>query len=327
MSFMQATARAQPNIALVKYWGKQTRGVNEPAVSSLSITLDTLWTRTRVVFDPGLEADRFALNGAREIAQERRVIAGLELMRELKGTDVRASVESENNFPTGAGLASSASGFAALVTAADAALELDLPRERLSSLARRLSGSAARSLFGGFVELWSLRPGESDSAARPLLDAEEWPLEVVVAVVSEEAKAIGSTVGMELSRATSEFYPQWVEGADRDMETCREAVLGRDFEALAEVSERSCLKMHAVALSSAPGLIYWQGPTLDCMHRVRRLRESGTPVFFTVDAGPQVKAVCLPGHGEAVAADLGSLEGVKHTLITGLGPGARVVRG
>ncbi|MEJ2131770.1 MAG: diphosphomevalonate decarboxylase, partial [Gammaproteobacteria bacterium] len=211
MSFMQATARAQPNIALVKYWGKQTRGVNEPAVSSLSITLDTLWTRTRVVFDPGLEADRFALNGAREIAQERRVIAGLELMREIKGTDVRASVESENNFPTGAGLASSASGFAALVTAADAALELDLPRERLSSLARRLSGSAARSLFGGFVELWSLRPGESDSAARPLLDAEEWPLEVVVAVVSEEAKAIGSTVGMELSRATSEFYPQWVE--------------------------------------------------------------------------------------------------------------------
>jgi diphosphomevalonate decarboxylase len=323
---MQATARAQPNIALVKYWGKQTGGNNEPAVSSLSITLDTLWTRTHVRFDPQLQSDEFTLNGARDPAQARRVINGLEMMRNLKGIDTKAAVESENNFPTGAGLASSASGFAALVTAVDAALELSLETARLSSLARRLSGSAARSLFGGFVELWSLRPGEQESAAKPLLDAEDWPLEVVVAVVSEEAKVIGSTRGMELSRETSEYYAQWLNAADYDMEVCRHAVMDRNFEGLAEISERSCLKMHAVALATQPGLIYWQGPTIECMHRIRQLRDGGTPVFFTVDAGPQVKAVCLPGHASAVAAELDAVPGVKRTLITGLGPGARVVQ-
>ncbi len=322
---MQSTARAQPNIALVKYWGKKTQGQNEPAVSSLSITLDTLWTRTHVRFDPGLESDEFTLNGMRDRAQARRVIEGLEMMRNLKGIDTKAAVVSENNFPTSAGLASSASGFAALVTAVDTALELSLEPQRLSSLARRLSGSAARSLFGGFVELWSLRPGAQESAASPLLDADAWPLEVVVAVVSEEAKAIGSTRGMELSRKTSDFYAPWLNGADHDMEVCRQAVLDRNFEALAEISERSCLKMHAVALATEPGLIYWHGATIECMHRIRQLRDGGTPVFFTVDAGPQIKAVCLPGHASAIAAELDAVEGVKRTLVSGLGPGARVI--
>lgn len=323
---MQATARAQPNIALVKYWGKQTRGHNEPAVSSLSITLDALWTRTDVRFDPALESDQFTLNGARDPGQAQRVINGLDMMRELARIDTRAAVESENNFPTGAGLASSASGFAALVTAIDAALALSLGPARLSSLARRLSGSAARSLFGGFVELWSLRPGEQESVAQPLLDADEWPLEVVVAVVSEEAKAVGSTAGMELSRNSSDYYGRWVETSDRDMQACREAVTNRDFEALAAIAELSCLKMHSVALSADPGLIYWQGPTIECIHRIRRLREAGTPVFFTVDAGPQVKAVCLPGEAHTVAAELATVDGVQRTLVTGLGPGARVVQ-
>lgn len=322
---MQATARAQPNIALVKYWGKRLGGHNEPAVSSLSITLDTLWTQTHVRFDPRLEDDEFSLNGVREPAQARRVVEGLDLMRKLAGVDTRAVVESENNFPTGAGLASSASGFAALVTAVDAALGTSLPPARLSSLARRLSGSAARSLFGGFVELWSLRPGAEESVATPLLAPEEWPLEVVVAVVSEEAKAIGSSTGMELSRKSSDYYETWVANADRDMQVCHDAVVGRDFDALATVSELSCLKMHALALATAPGLIYWQGATVECLHRIRQLRATGTPVFFTVDAGPQVKAICLPGHAPAVAAALNAVAGVRRTLVSGLGPGARVV--
>lgn len=324
---MQAIAEAHPNIALVKYWGKREPRLNLPAVGSLSITLDTLSTRTQLRFDPALDEDRITLNGHQASAGEaRRITECLNLLRERAGSRARAVVDSRNNFPTGAGLASSASGFAALVVAAAQALELALSPAEFSELARRGSGSAARSIFGGFVEMaHGGRADGTDAVAAPVLAAAEWPLSVVIAVTSEAAKHIGSTDGMTLTRETSPFYAAWTATAEDDLREARHAVERRDFEALAAVSEYSCLKMHGLAMSARPGLIYWNGATVNCMQRVRALRESGIPVFFTVDAGPQVKAICLPDHADAVAAALEAEPGVLRVLRTGLGEAARVI--
>lgn len=319
-------AQAQPNIALVKYWGKRNTPLNLPVAGSLSITLDRLWTRTRVRFMPGLAADRVRLNGRDDAVAARRVMACLDLLRERAGAALYAEVESTNNFPTAAGLASSASGFAALVRAGAAALGLELAPEDLSRLARRCSGSAARSIFGGFVE-WArgeLTDG-TDSTAHALLPASAWPLGVAVAVTSTAPKAVGSTAGMQRTAETSPFQRAWVDGQEADLAAARAAVLARDFAVLAEISEHSCLKMHALALAARPGLLYWNGATIEGMHRVRSLRAQGVPVFFTVDAGPQLKAVCEPHALPGVAAALREVPGVVEVIECGLGEGARLL--
>lgn len=327
-SLLEATAQAQPNIALVKYWGKRDIPLNLPAVGSLSITLDSLWTRTRVRFDAALETDRVMLNGKADAKDARRVTECLDLLRARANTTLRAEVDSQNNFPTGAGLASSASGFAALVTAAVAALKLDLTLAEQSEIARRGSGSAARSIFGGYVE-WSRgeRSDGRDSIARPILDADQWPLSVVVAVTSTAQKSVGSTEGMNRTRDSSPYYNAWVDTAEADLAEARRAVLDRDFDKLADVAEYSCLKMHALALAARPGLLYWNGATVEALHAVRALRAAGVPVFFTVDAGPQVKAVCLPEAAARVREVLQGVPGVLRIHETGLGAGSRVIEG
>lgn len=325
---MEALAQAQPNIALVKYWGKRDAIRNIPAVGSLSITLDALWTRTHVLFDPTLNQDQFILNRRTftEGRQFDRAGTCLELLRQQAHTDCRARVDTENNFPAGAGLASSASGFAALVTAAAAALGLKLDARERSLLARHCSGSAARSMFGGFVEM-AASPPITEVVAAPLLDPEEWPLDVLIAITSTRQKAVGSTAGMNLTADTSDYYEAWVRSAPHDLDVARRAVLARDFAALAAVSERSCLKMHGLMLSADPGLVYWNGATVECIHRIRALREAGASVFFTIDAGPQVKAVCLPDYAAGVRAALGEVPGVTDVMTSGLGAGAKLLQG
>ncbi|PKL95246.1 MAG: diphosphomevalonate decarboxylase [Gammaproteobacteria bacterium HGW-Gammaproteobacteria-8] len=318
-----ASARAGANFALVKYWGKRDPVLNLPDVGSISITLDALHTETRVRLDPALEADRFVLDGRADAPGADRVVALLDRFRALADSELYARVESHNNFPTGAGLASSASGFAALVEAASAAWGLDLPAARRSELARLGSGSAARSIFGGFVEMArGERADGSDSVARVLADGDHWPLEVVVAVSERGRKPVGSTDGMQLTARTSPFYRAWVEHQQSDLDAARSAILARDFERLAAVSEASALAMHGLAMSARPGLLYWNGTTMECLHRVRALRAAGQAVFFTVDAGPQVKAICLPDSADAVAEALAELPGVTGILRSGLGPGA-----
>jgi diphosphomevalonate decarboxylase len=321
----RATAIAHPNIALVKYWGKREVERNIPAVGSLSITLDGLSTTTSVFFDADLEADRFLLAGREAPGMAGRVTRCLDLIRERAGVEHRAVVESENSFPTAAGLASSASAFAALVTAADAALGARLGPAELAGLAGRASGSAARSIFGGFVELRLTPNGPRPTETHQLLEPSTWPLRVVIAVTDSGPKEIGSTEGMLRTEGTSPYYNSWVASSEDDLAEARRAVASFDFEALADVSESSCLKMHAVMLSARPGLMYWNGTTVNCMQRVRELRADGLPVFYTVDAGPQLKAVCLPEAAEAVAAKLAAVDGVLEILACGLGDGARVI--
>ena len=323
---MQATARARSNIALVKYWGKRESTLNLPAVGSLSITLDALWSQTSIAFDAALDRDDLVLGGERREDQLVRVSACLDILRELAGTQLRARISSENNFPTAAGLASSASGFAALVAAADAALNLSLSQRELSIIARRGSGSAARSIFGGFVDMHvGSRSDGTDCFAEPLLDAAQWPLEVIVAITTHARKSVSSGAGMTLSAASSPYFESWVASHPTDMELARAAIMQRDFAALAAVAESSCLKMHAAALAGQPPLVYWNGVTVECMHAVTGLRRAGVPVFFTIDAGPQLKAVCPPDAAATVRRELEAVPGVLETLQSGLGPGVEIL--
>lgn len=316
---MRATARAQPNIALVKYWGKRDVSRNLPAVGSLSITLDSLWTEMSVEFSPSLEADELSVNGESLPAWLPRVAACLDGVAG-EGRQ-RARIESRYNFPAEAGLASSASAFAALVVAASAAAEVDATTEDLARIAGRASGSAARSLYDGYVEL---TPRANDISVETIAAADDWPLMVVAAVTGEAPKAVSSTEAMLRSANTSPFYERWVDEQGADLDVARDAVRHRDFAALADVSEHNCLKMHSVTWTSRPPIAYWNQATVACMARVRELRAGGEAVFFTIDAGPQVKAVCLPESAATVEEQLGSVPGVLRMLRSGLGAGARL---
>jgi len=318
---MQASAIAHPNVALIKYWGKRDTKRNLPATDSLSLTLDGLQTRTRVIFQADFPTDRVRVNGLSDSQASARVAHCLDRLRAIAGIDMHAEVETSNDFPTGAGLASSASGYAALVKAAAAALGIEGHETELANIAREGSGSAPRSLYDGIVLLENAGDGIN---CRSLRAPDEWPLSVVVAVTSREAKTIGSTEGMERSRLTSPCYAAWLETHPADMQTALSCIEKRDFEQLAAVSEHSCLKMHALAMSSQPAMVYWNGATMAAMQTVRDLRAAGTPVFFTIDAGPQLKAVCLPDAAETVRAALADCPGVLELLQCRLGGGARV---
>jgi len=310
---MSTTACAHPNIALVKYWGKQDAPGNLPVAPSLSVTLAGLTTTTTV--GPA-DADRLLLNG--EPSEDGKIHACLSRLRRHYSIPP-LHIETRNDFPTAAGLASSASGFAALITAIDAECGLGMTAEERADQARQASGSAARSCYGGFVGLtgphWS---GE------PLLAPADWPLEVVIAITTEAAKAVPSSEGMRAS-AASAYFPAWVSSTAADYEDARSAVAARDFPALARITEASCLKMHGLMLATPPGLIYWNAGTLSAVACVRALAADGIPVCFTIDAGPQLKAICAPGHGAAVAAELAAQPGVLSVRQVGLGEGARVI--
>lgn len=308
------TAHAHPNIALVKYWGKQEKPGNLPATPNLSISLAGLTTVTHVSDAP---SDTFILNSKE--TSDPKLVRWLEALR---GTfDVPPlQIDSGNDFPTSAGLASSASGFAALITAINAHCDLGLNQEMCSEWARVGSASAARSIFGGFV---ALVPPQWQ--AIPMAKRDHWPLEVVVAVTSNEPKSVNSGEGMERSRLTSPYYNAWVRDATTDFAAASKAIERRDFLSLAAVAELNCLKMHSIMLTSQPTLSYWTPASIACMDRVRSLREEGHDVFFTVDAGPQIKAVCLPASANAVASALSETPGVLEVIRSSLGEGARVV--
>jgi diphosphomevalonate decarboxylase len=308
---MQGTAIAQPNIALIKYWGKRDIERNLPAVGSISITLRELFTRMHVEFDQSLTADTLVVNGAANDKMLPRLAACLD---QVAGADrPRARIASTCNFPIAAGLASSASAFAAVTVAAAKAAGRVLDVDTLATLAGRASGSAARSLFGGFVELQNV---DDDIRCRTIAQADDWPLAVVVAITEKGP-----------SRQTSPFYSSWVEQQAYDLDTARTAIATRDFEKLAAIAEHNCLKMHSMMWASRPPMVYWNAATMRCLQTLRQLQGQGIGVFFTIDAGPQVKAVCLPEHIDNVEAALRATAGVTDIMTTGLGGGARLEDG
>jgi diphosphomevalonate decarboxylase len=308
----KVTVSAAANVALVKYWGKQERGRNQPATASLSIGLEDLRTETTLSYT---DAPDDQIEATLHDAAKLRIVEFLDSARSRFEVKQHFLVQTANNFPTGSGLASSASGFAALSIAFDSLMHLKLSRENLSRLALSGSGSASRSVHGGYVEVI---PAD-DAYAISIMKAEAWPLDVIVAVTADAEKAIGSSEAMKLTASSSPFYPAWLSSHDSDMHLAREAVSGRDFEKLAAVSEHNCLKMHAAIMTSQPPVLYWLPATMAVMHEVVRLRSEGTPAFFTIDAGPQVKVVCDPSVTPQVDSALSQVDGVLRTIRTRVG--------
>lgn len=323
---MQATAIAHPNIAFVKYWGKRDIDRNVPAAGSVSMTLDGLETRTTVEFSETLSADSLQLDGDPVGSGEtlHRVEAFLDLVRQRAGIDRAARVETRNNFPTAGGLASSASGFAALARAATQAAGVELSERELSALARRGSGSAARSIFGGFVRMEVGDEGEG-AAGFQVAGPDHWNLRCVIVETAEGPKSVGSTEGMLHTERTSPYYDAWIESVSGDVEEAVAAIRDREFDGLAEVAERSCLRMHAAAMSADPGILYWNGTTVEVIHRVRAARDGGVDAFFTVDAGPHVKVFCEPAAEADVVSLVEGADGVRDVHVVGPGEGARLL--
>jgi diphosphomevalonate decarboxylase len=317
---MKARATAYANIALAKYWGKASVAENLPAVPSLSLTLEGLRTVTEVEWLPNLPEDELELDGASISGRPReRVVALLDRVRALTHSRGFARVRSHNEFPTGAGLASSASGFAALALAATRAAGLTPSLEEVSALARASSASAARSVFGGFV---SLEAG-AKSAVR-VAPPEHFPLAMLVTLTAQGPKALGSTEGMQRTADSSPYYGAWVAHAPELYREIRAAVETRDLPALGAAMEQSALMMHASMLAARPAVIYFTPTTLAVMLRVRAVQSAGTPAFFTMDAGPHVKVLCLPEHAERVKAELESVPGVHGCIECRPGPDASV---
>jgi diphosphomevalonate decarboxylase len=322
----RATAEANANIALVKYWGKRDTTLNLPSAGSISLTLSGLKTRTTVSFGES-DSDQLTLDGGRVTGPGlNKALKVVDRVRALAQLDAPVRIESSNDFPTAAGLASSSSGFAALSAAAAAAAGLDLSPPELSVLARLGSGSASRSIYGGFAE-W--RRGErddgSDSHALQLFSEDHWPLTVVIALIDGTAKAVSSSAGMMHTSATSPFHDAFIRRTAADLDSARAAIGARDFEALTQVAEGSALRMHADMMAAEPALIYMQPATLAVIKRVHELRAQGAGAFFTVDAGPNVKVFCAPDDAAAVEQELRAMALVSDTLRAGPGAGVRLV--
>jgi diphosphomevalonate decarboxylase len=319
----KATAVANPNIAFIKYWGRIDDVLNLPANPSLSMNVSGLTTVTTVEFWAGLPADVVTIGD--EPASEQtvvRVVAHLDRVRALAGIEERARVASRNDFPAGTGLASSASAFAALSLAATRAAGLRLDVEALSRLARRGSGSACRSVPGGFT-LWE---GASDetSFARQVAPPEHWDLRDVVAVVTREHKAVGSYDGHALA-PTSPFYGARLTTVSKRLEVVKAAVQHRDLAAMGPAIEADAMAMHGVMMTSRPPLLYWRPGTVAVLQAVRAWREERLNVYFTLDAGPNVHCLCEAADSPEVEGRLRNLSGVEDVLVGGPGGGVRLI--
>ena len=326
MPVSKGTSIANSNIAFIKYWGNRDHALRLPATASLSMNLAGLFTRTTVAFDPALDRDVVVLDNAAQSAEAlKRVADHLDRVRALAKITTRARVDSQNNFPTGTGIASSASGFAALTVAACAAAGLQLSERELSVLARQGSGSASRSIPGGFVE-WQMGTGSDDSFAFSIAAPDHWALVDCIAIVSREHKEVGSTGGHALAH-TSPLQQARIEDAPRRLDSCREALLARDFSRLAEIVEEDSTMMHAIMMTSRPPLYYWQAPTLAIMRAVREWRAKGLPACFTIDAGPNVHVITTADHAAEVKNRLGAIPGVQNVLTATPGGGAELVTG
>jgi diphosphomevalonate decarboxylase len=288
------------------------------------MNLDGLFTRTKVTLTASLKADSLQI-GKKQVTGPglERVCLILDPVRQIAGINERAEVVSENNFPSGTGIASSAAAFAALALAASRAAGIILTERELSRLARRGSGSASRSIPGGFVE-WYMGENDQDSYAESIAPPEHWDLVDCVAIVSAEHKKTGSAAGHPLA-PTSPLQEARVKDAPRRLDLCRRAIQERDFEALATIVEQDSDMMHAVMMTSTPGLFYWKPASITVMKAVRKWRKSGIPICYTVDAGPNVHVICPREQAGDVERSLRELPGVQDVMVAGVGGPARIV--
>ena len=287
---MKAKVRAYTNIALIKYWGKKDEELILPFNNSLSLSLKEFYTETKVEFRDDLEKDIFILDGHEDKKTLAKVSNFIDHFRNLKGIETRAYVSSVNHVPTAAGLASSASAFAALGGACNEALQLKLNDQELSTYVRLGSGSASRSVFGGLVE-WHKGTSHETSFAEKIDDA-DFDIAMIAIIVNEKEKKVSSRSGMKNTVETSPYYPQWVNEAAEDLIDMKAAIKDQDVDRIGEIAEANALKMHATMMTSNPSIVYFEPKTLIAMNLVKEMRNEGITAYFTMDAGPNVKVIC-----------------------------------
>lgn len=319
-----ATAQANPNIAFIKYWGNRDNTLRLPMNGSISMNLDGLYTLTSISFQPSLPFDQLIING-HEITGTglNRVAYILDIVRGMANIHEHAEIVSENNFPAGAGIASSASAFAALAMAGSKAAGLNLSEADLSRLARRGSGSASRSIPGGFVE-WQAGTADDDSFAFSIAPADHWKLVDCIAIVSASHKKTGSTEGHAIA-PTSPLQAARVADTPRRLALCRNAILNKDFESFASIVELDSDIMHSVMMTSTPALHYWKPASLAVMNAVRQWRSEGLSACYTVDAGANVHVICLEAESQNVNKRLREMDGVEDVLVARAGGPAKII--
>jgi diphosphomevalonate decarboxylase len=327
----RATYEAAPNIALVKYWGVRDERLGLPYNSSLSVTLDRLRTRTTVAFDGTLRKDVLVLNGRTAPEKARASVSALlDRVRDEAGIATRARVETDNNFPTASGLASSASGFAALAGASTAAAGLERSPRALSQLARFGSGSACRSIFGGFVE-WQAgrRPDGRDCYAKPLFGPEHWPelRDLVVLIRGAPEKSVRSAVAMQATVGTSPRFAQRQRSVPRRLAAIRAAIRDRDAERLFPLVMEECDDFRAVCETTRPALDYLTPASRAVLAEVRALNAgAGRSVAgYTHDAGAHLHLFVLAKDARRLRTRVARLPGVRRTLLLRPGPGGRLI--
>jgi len=321
---MKATAKAHTNIALIKYWGKRNESLILPTNNSLSLTLDGFYTTTTVEFREDLSQDIFYLDEERiSGVQYDRVRNFLDLIRNhADKKELYAQVHSINEVPTAAGFASSASGFAALAAAGSRAIGMELSDQELSRLTRQGSGSACRSIYGGFAE-WQqgVEADGSDSYAVSVAPADHWDIRVAAVVLSAKMKKVSSREGMKRTVDTSPFFESWVNSIPADLKEIKQGITERDFDKVGHIAEANCLKMHATTLGARPPFTYWTDATMAVMQAVQTLRANGVPAFFTIDAGPNVKVLYLPENEVEIETALRDIPEVTDVILSRSGQG------
>ncbi|MFH1445363.1 MAG: diphosphomevalonate decarboxylase [Nanoarchaeota archaeon] len=325
---MKATAVANANIALTKYWGKRDSKLMLPQNGSISMTLEGLNTTTTVEFSLNYEKDIVVIND-QEVTDEseiKKVSDHLGIVREMAGINEKAKVVSKNNFPTAAGLASSASGFAALSLAASKAVGLNLDNKELSILSRRGSGSATRSIEGGFVE-WHRGEKEdgTDSFGEQIAPKDYWDFRMITTIVSTEEKKVKSRAGMAQTIATCPYYDKWLATVGDDINVMRKAIKSKDFTTVGQTAEHNSLKMHATMITTKPPIIYWNPATMSILHAIQDWREEDLESYFTMDAGPNVKVMCMAKDADELKTRLEQLPGVKEAIICKPGDAAKII--
>ena len=303
---------AAANVALIKYWGKTDLEKNIPAAPSLSVGIEDLRTDTIISESRG---DTDTLIGEFKKSEEQRILNYVSMAKKLLGVSGGLEIETENNFPASSGLASSASGFAAIALGIDKFYDLNMPREDISRLARLGSGSAARSIYGGFVQMHT----GPDPFAAPLMAEDPWPLDILVLVTEEQPKKMSSTDSMNLTKDTSPFYSAWLDTQEADFQKAKDAIEEKDFWKLAQISEHNCLKMHSTIMTSKPPHVYWNPTTVEILHQVQKIQKKGLRVFFTIDAGPQVKLICDPSDTKRILEQFESMSGISRKIVTKAG--------
>lgn len=314
--------RAHSNIALVKYWGKRNESLILPMNNNLSLTLDGLYTETQVKFSDALDHDTFVLNGKiQDPSFSQKTFDFLDLFRKDFDFHLRAEIKSVNHVPTGAGLASSASAFAALSGAINEAMALNLSERDLSIYARQGSGSASRSIFGGFVQWHKGEGNDSSSSYGEPFDDGNWDVGMIVLLLNRSHKKIPSRLGMQQVVKTSSFYPSWPKVAEQDFEYMKEAILERDVDKMGEIAERNALTMHATTLAANPPFTYFEPETLEALNHVQDLRKEGFSAYATMDAGPNVKILCRQSEADAIISALSPYYQEDQLLFLKPGPG------